>query len=446
MKEVYTLNTQLDLFSPLYYSTLGFDLELISYVSFLEDEFVRKLFPQPLQNVRGRRAYDPVSLFRMLFLYFTRPEFVSFRQMCRELRKPKHQDFRNFLGIYGVDIPSHSTLSRFRAQLGTNENFLNELSKGFLSQAKEMKGFLNLNVASLDSRPIYAKVGGFKKECACNDPDQCKCKPRFSDQDATIGRQRTKVNQGKYFIGYRKTTVICPSSQGPMPLNSIVVSAKVSDHDMLLPTLECLKKLDISIPYLVGDMGYIDGENKIKALQEYSSAVSTQVKSNMLVPEVCNDLGQVLCPEGHIAQMLDFDRDTLQVTYGGSSEYCSSCFRSQTCSREFTFSFEESPQFFGPVPQNSDLQKELLKFRKQSELNFALESNMLDRVFQHNKIPVKGASRVETYLRLADLFRLVLGMIHHLIEHCMPKDQIKQIHRLAVKSIHDWNMSHREVA
>jgi hypothetical protein len=42
---------QLDMFSPLYYSTLGYDEELIDYLS----QQIRKLFPQPLHEVtRGR--------------------------------------------------------------------------------------------------------------------------------------------------------------------------------------------------------------------------------------------------------------------------------------------------------------------------------------------------------------------------------------------------------
>ena len=157
--------------------------------------------------------------------------------MCTELSKPKHQDYRNFLGIKGTSIPSHAALSRFRAQLGIDETIINELSKPLLRQAEQMDGFLNLMIGALDSRPIFAAVGGFKKECTCNTPEKCKCPPRFSDNDAKVGRQRTKVNQNKFFIGYRKNTVICGSSQGPMPLGSVVVNAKTSDSNMLLPCL-----------------------------------------------------------------------------------------------------------------------------------------------------------------------------------------------------------------
>ncbi|MCK4261448.1 MAG: hypothetical protein KAX49_20945 [Halanaerobiales bacterium] len=92
-------------------------------------------------------------------------------------------------------------------------------------------------ICSLDSRPIYAAVGGFKKECVCSNPDKCTCTPRFSDPDATTGRQLIKVNQNRYFVGYRKNT-----------LNS-----KVSDQKVLLPSLERLKKIGLSIPYLIAD-------------------------------------------------------------------------------------------------------------------------------------------------------------------------------------------------
>ena len=64
--------------------------------------------------------------------------------MCTELGKPKHQDYRNFLGIDGTSIPSHAVLSRFRDQLGMNEDTMNELSKPLLRQAEHMEGFLNL--------------------------------------------------------------------------------------------------------------------------------------------------------------------------------------------------------------------------------------------------------------------------------------------------------------
>lgn len=443
------MNTiQLDMFSPLYYSTLGYDEELINYLTFIEDGYIRNLFPRPVPDGTGRPPCDPVVLFRMHFLYFTRPEFVSFRQMCKELKKPKHQDYRNFLGIKGTQVPSHSALSRFRKELGNEKNKKQfaKLQSGFINQASQIEGFLNLQIGSLDSRPVYAGVGGFKKECACQNPGQCNCPPRFSDPDAKVGRQRLKVNQNKYFVGYRKNTIICPSSQGPMPLASVVPNAKKNDNNMLIPSLKALKELGVLLSYLITDMGYLDGQNKVTAMKDFSTAVVTEVKQNMIVPETCDSKGRVQCPEGHLAIFDGFDKETLTVTYCGDITKCQSCPRYGVCGREFNFSFEENPHFYGPVGQGSELQARMLKFRKQSELNFALESNLLDNVFHHKKLRIKGKKRVETYLRLADTCRLILGMIRHAEEHLVPKGRHNLLRRLAQQAIYEWVAAREKIA
>ena len=69
------MNIQLDMLSPLYYSTLGYDEELINYLAFIDDSFIYELFPEYSNDNKGRTPNDPVVLFRMHFLYYTRPEF-----------------------------------------------------------------------------------------------------------------------------------------------------------------------------------------------------------------------------------------------------------------------------------------------------------------------------------------------------------------------------------
>jgi hypothetical protein len=188
-----------------------------------------------------------------------------------------------------------------------------------------------------------------------------------------------------------------------MPVGSVVVNAKVSDGNMLLTGLQYLQTMGLFLFFLIADMGYIDGKDKVTALNKYNIAVSTEVKKNMRRPDVCDDKGRVLCPEGHIAEFGGFDADILTVNYCGNPEKCKSCFQYGTCEKEFAYSFETDPQFFGPVPQQSELQKRMLRFRKQSELNFALEANLLDTVFHNKKIRVRSLEKVETYLKLADV-------------------------------------------
>jgi hypothetical protein len=431
------MNIQLDMLSPLYYSTLGYDEELINYFSFIDDSFIYDLFPEDKSKKVGRKFNDPVVLFRMHFLYYTRPEFISFRQMCKELNKPKHKDYRNFLGVKTVKVPSHTALSRFRKNIGLGEPKIDEINKNVLNQAKNMDGFLDLMIGSLDSRPVFAAVGGFKKECTCGTPKKCTCKPRFSDKDATVGRQRIKVNQNKYFIGYRKNTIICSSTQGPMPIASVVVDAKTSDSTMLIPCLEQLDKLDTNLPNMIADMAYIDGDDKITAMKKYGTAVCTEVKKNMIIPEVCNEKGRIVCPEDYLAIYEEFDKDSLTVTYSGDGAHCSNCLRYATCEKEVNYSFKENPQFFGPVEQGSKLQERMLKFRKQSELNFALEANLLDNVLHHKKLTIRGIKKVEIYLKFVDTFRLIRGMLHHAEEYFVPDGRADLLRRLAEQAIYD---------
>ena len=162
--------------------------------------------------------------------------------------------------------------------------------------------------------------------------------------------------------------------------------------------------------------------------------VYTEVKKDMIRPEVCDEQGRVLCTEGHLAMYDGFDTETMMVQYVGDPSHCCSCLRWGTCDKYFEFSFLEKPQFFGPIAQGSQLARSCLNFRKQVELNFALEANLLDRV---KKLPIRGQKRVETYLRLVDLSRLILGMIHHAQEYFVPKGRNQELSRLAEQAIYD---------
>ena len=115
--------------------------------------------------------------------------------MCTALGNPIHQDYRNFLGINGTSIPSHAVFNRFRAQLGMNADTMNGLSKPFLRLTEHLEGFLNLMIAALDSRPVFAAVSELNKKYTWKTPEKCTCNTRFSDNNAQVGRQRIKVNQ-----------------------------------------------------------------------------------------------------------------------------------------------------------------------------------------------------------------------------------------------------------
>jgi len=183
--------------------------------------------------------------------------------------------------------------------------------------------------------------------------------------------------------------------------------------------------------------GYIDGDDKITALKYYGTIVCTEVKKNMIIPEACDEKGRLTCPEGHLAIFEEFDKEALIVTYSGDTSYCPTCFRHGTCAKEFNYSFEKEPQFFGPIGQCSELQERMLRFRKQSELNFALEANLLDNVLHHKKLTVRGIKRAEIFLKMADIFRLVKGMLQHAEEFFVPTGRATLLRKLAEQAIYD---------
>ncbi len=98
-----------------------------------------------------------------------------------------------------------------------------------------------------------------------------------------------------------------------------------------------------------------------------------------------------------------------------------------TCDKQFEFSFEENPFFYGPVPQGSDVEFEMLRFLKQVELAFAHESNQLDSVMRHKKVPVKTTERVESFFIMRDTFRLIKRMINHARDTILPENHVKKI-------------------
>jgi hypothetical protein len=101
----------------------------------------------------------------MHYLYFTRPEVSSFGEQVRQLKEPKNQAWRNFIGVPNIKkVPVHSCLSNFRAKV--SELFYAILFD-LIAQALKLKDFLLPTLTSIDSRPIYANVNRYKhKHCA----------------------------------------------------------------------------------------------------------------------------------------------------------------------------------------------------------------------------------------------------------------------------------------
>jgi hypothetical protein len=110
--------------------------------------------------------------------------------------------------------------------------------------------------------------------------------------------------------------------------------------------------------------------------------------------------------------------------------------------KQFGYSFEENPFFYGPVPQDSMLQARMLKFRKQVELAFAQESNQLTSVMKHYKVPVRTTKRVEKWFILRDAFRLIERMIQHVRITVLPPNHVTKLKALQEIQIEQISLPH----
>lgn len=424
------MEMQLELLPYHYYNTLGFDAELIDYIDHVDDTIVLEKIA-PLYKDGGRPPVDPRVCFRMHYLYFTRPEISSFRELVRQLKDPKNQAWRNFIGVPNIEkVPSHSCLSNFRAKVSAELFYA--ILFDLIAQALKLKDFLLPSLTGIDSRPIWANVNGYKKKrCACLDQSTCACEKTFSDPDATCGVQRSKANQNKFFIGYRKHSIVCPSPKGPVVLFSIILPNDTADGQVMLPLIEIMEKIEgLKVDYLVADLGYFDADDQKKALLEHDVAVVTEIKKNTIVPDHCSPTGKPECEQGHALLFDGFDKETYTAWFNGDEQQCTTCPLQGRCDKQFGYSFKENPFFNGPVPQDSMLQEQMLRFRKQVELAFAQESNQLTSVMKHKKVPVRTTKRVEKWFILRDAFRLVQRMISHVRETILPANHVEKLKRM----------------
>jgi hypothetical protein len=434
------MELQLELIPFHYYNTLGFDVELIDYIDHVDDSIVLEKI-KPLYKEGGRPPVDSRIYFRMHYLYFTQPEVTSFRHLCKLLVNPKNQAWRNFIGTPNIkDVPVHGSLSNFRSHV--TPALFYEILFDLIRQALKFDNFLQTTLSGIDSRPVYAHVNGYKKKrCQCENKKVCACEKTYSDPDAKVGVQRNKANQNKFFIGYRKHSIVCPTPSGPLVLLSIILPPDTADVDVLLPLVEKLNQIgDVKVDYLAADLGYFSEEHQAVSLKEHDVAVVTDFKKNTVIPETCSSEGIPECEEGHRLIWDEFDKNTYTSWFNGDERKCMACPLQATCDKQFGFSYEENPFFYGPVPQGSELQNAMLHFRKQVELGFAHESNQLDSVLRHKKVPVKTTVKVQAFFIMRDTFQLIKRMINHVRETILPENHVENIKALQMQLVEQFSL------
>lgn len=143
----------------------------------------------------GRAPWDPVLMFKMVFLQFLYD--LSDRDI--EEQCTWNMLFKCFLGLSTEELPpDHSTLCRFRHRLGA-EGF-QRLFNQTVDQARA-KGLISDRLHIIDATHMTAKVDLFrlKKEHRDGDDDDHYVDRNSPDPDARFGRKTPK----KGFYGYK---------------------------------------------------------------------------------------------------------------------------------------------------------------------------------------------------------------------------------------------------
>ncbi|RXZ79495.1 hypothetical protein EBB07_22445 [Paenibacillaceae bacterium] len=105
-----------------------------------------------------------------------------------------------------------------------------------------------------------------------------------------VRNKRRRTN--KFFIGYRKHSIVCLSPQGSIVLLSIVLPNETADVRVMLSFVEMMKKIEgIQVNYLVADLGYFNAEGQKTALIKHDVAVVTEIKKNTRDPDHCSPEG-----------------------------------------------------------------------------------------------------------------------------------------------------------
>lgn len=143
----------------------------------------------------GRDPWDPVLMFKMVFLQFL------YNLSDREIEEQCtwNMMFKCFLGLSAEELPpDHTTLCRFRVRLGA-EGFQRLFNQ--VVEAARAQGLVSDRLHIIDATDIAAKVDLFrlKKEHAQGDDDDTYVDRNSPDPEARFGRKSKK----KGFYGYK---------------------------------------------------------------------------------------------------------------------------------------------------------------------------------------------------------------------------------------------------
>lgn len=233
----------------------------------------------------GNRPYEPVMLFKALFLSFVYD--ISLREIEEQIND--RLSFKWFLGLAVNDsAPDHSTLTVFRDRL--EEDIFQEIFNRIVEQAKE-KGLIHDRLKIIDSTDMRANVdlsrlarnnNKEKSDSDENDDGGNNYIDKNSpDQDARFGRKSSK----KQFYGYKQHIIIDGDSE--IIENVLTTAGNVKDEQIVEPLLKKAKKAtDLRRKTkIIADKGYDTNANH-ELIEKYRCKSFIIIKKNRKVEKL----------------------------------------------------------------------------------------------------------------------------------------------------------------
>lgn len=260
---------------------------------------------------------------------------------------------------------------------------------------------LPLTSVIVDSVPLESYTSARKKK-RCGHDFPCDCPRTYSDGDAAKGKRKKTHRKSEYFIGYRKHSIYLyhPKSDFRVLLVSIVKPADISDIEVLESLVQkVIYEYQLRIDFLFADQAYYDFEILKRIFRKYNIKVQVKPKSNATATVELNEQNVPVCQMELPLEWVEFNETTEEHLYRCPLEYAEcECIAHFSCEKHFTFTLDDSPVIFSPIPHHhraSDVFKSIrrlvevefgilgnsynmtnLKFRRKR--NFALLSNLLE--------------------------------------------------------------------
>jgi len=243
--------------------------------------FINELCMNAYENLGqvGNRPYEPVVLFKILFLSFLYD--ISVREMEEQIND--RLSFKWFLNLAVNDsAPDHSTLTCFVERIGTDrfETIFNSIVEQAMS-----KGLIHDRLKIIDSTAIQAKVD--LDRITREHDDDNSAGGNYIDQNSPDGDARFgRKSDSKQFYGYKQHIVIDGDSEIIEAVK--VTPGNIKDEQVIAPLLDKTKLSadGRSKTKILADKGYDTNRNHELIETQYHSKSFVLIKKNRKVDKL----------------------------------------------------------------------------------------------------------------------------------------------------------------